>query len=241
MRIEWTDSMSVGNQVLDFQHRHLLYLVNSLILSLGQGNMREAEYAILEFLQLSELHVLEEQGMSPYLRQPFHTRHCDAHARIAQQLFDICPMAADGRMDAEALQLILDRTLVDNLIDLFGFDPDFRFRLLGPERRAVPRLTLTGFVADLGGVLAEVIDAFPTGLALRTGMPVTDRFVSLRLIPKIRDSVLVQDRFTVFGKPIRINSTTLLIELAKDSQTQVKEMFFRLYQKENSLKMAMGM
>ncbi len=129
MRLEWQDSMSVGNPILDFQHRHLLYLINGLSLALKDGNLEAAQFSIIEFLELSDLHSIEELKSISIKDPPLNTQHREAHDRMAKRMEQIRRLVCDS-INPENIQIDHDQFLIDDLIGLFGFDPEFRFRLM---------------------------------------------------------------------------------------------------------------
>jgi hemerythrin len=228
MRLEWHDSMSIGHSVLDFQHRHLIYLLNGLSAALSEKNLEAAQYSILEFLELAEQHDSEEFVHYPKLDQRLPLDHFDAHVSATKLIKEIRELICN-HANPEEIEIRCDQSLVEILIKMFQYDPEFRFRLLEPERRSTPRFATSGFLADISGNMVDVIDAYPGGLTLRTTLDVPEAFRSFGLIPKINSSVLVQEKIVVFGKPKRINFNTLLIELSADSKLLTAALFHRLF------------
>lgn len=109
-RLEWRDTYSVGVPAIDYEHRHLIELLNSIIDTLEAGGETEP---ILDFLGevnagISAHFALEEQIM----REQHYDQYADHktdHERLLDDIREIMDAFSDGsyadRREALALRL----------------------------------------------------------------------------------------------------------------------------------------
>jgi len=88
--VKWDSSLAIGIEVIDNQHKrifeHLLALENSVA--------KRDPWHILRFLlsQLAEymkFHLAVEEAMLEIVRYPQRADHCQAHARIMEQIAEL--------------------------------------------------------------------------------------------------------------------------------------------------------
>jgi len=230
MRLEWRDSMSVGNAVLDFQHRHLLYLLDGFRMSLEDNNLEAAQLSILEFKELSEMHIQEEQKYIPENDLYSKAKHADAHTNASRLIEELRRQVCD-QMEVSGVLSKLNSTLTTIVIDLFSFDRDIRRSISEPERRKSPRLTGGGFVADIAGNIADVIDISPESITLRTDAKVPEELMAIGLVPRIRATLLESEQVVIFGKANRLDENTLSLKLSSDSKQLVAALVHKLFMK----------
>ena len=230
MRLEWRDSMSVGNAVLDFQHRHLLYLLDGFRMALEDGNLEAAQLSILEFKELSELHIQEEQKYIPENDLYFKAKHAEAHQNAARLIEDLRAQVCD-QMELSGVLNKLNSVLTDIVIDLFSFDRDIRRSIMEQERRKAPRLTGGGFMADIAGQMTDVIDVSTDSITLRTDTKVPEELMAIGVVPRIRATLLESEQVVIFGKAIRLDENTLILKLSTDSRQLLAALIHRLFLK----------
>jgi hemerythrin len=88
--VKWNSSLAIGIEAIDNQHKqifeHLLALENSVA--------KRDPWHILRFLlsQLAEymkFHLAVEEAMLEIVRYPQHADHCQAHAKIMDQIAEL--------------------------------------------------------------------------------------------------------------------------------------------------------
>ncbi len=97
--IRWTEAMSVGNPVLDRDHRALIGLVNQLSLPANREDHTVLEFVLDELLDYTVAHFSREEE---YLRQilfPGYDRHKAIHRKLTEELVAIRSNFRAGKRD----------------------------------------------------------------------------------------------------------------------------------------------
>lgn len=85
MTLTWTEQLSVGNAVIDSEHRNLIGMINSVEHALRTGN----EHALLHAFQLladcTRLHFTSEERIAQAAGLPFD-HHKQAHRHLQKEL-----------------------------------------------------------------------------------------------------------------------------------------------------------
>ena len=230
MRIEWRDSMSVGDFVLDFQHRHLLYLLNGFRMALEEGNLEAAQFSILEYQDLSDMHMVAEVAFISENDLYYKSKHAAAHATAARHIETMRTMVCEQADPAEILRKF-NECLFDVIIDLFSFDRNVKQNLMETERRKIPRLSAGGFVAEIGGNLLDVIDITPEGITLKSESEITEQYMSFALMPRVRTTVLSSEQIVISGTAAPLTETSVSIHLTPESKHLLSALTRRLFPK----------
>ena len=90
MTIYWTPQMSVGNQVLDGDHRYLFALVNIVELCLNNpGARRHLRTAVEHLIEYAREHFAREEKLQIRVRYAKYGEHRAEHQEIMEQLESI--------------------------------------------------------------------------------------------------------------------------------------------------------
>lgn len=131
MRLEWTDSWSVGVPRLDEEHRQLIDLINELR-SLHEDGIEGRERQVRIHSVMSELswyaesHFRFEEGLMANAEYPDLVAHRASHLLFRVQLSKLATEVKDGSAD---------------LLDLYGFLAGWiRFHVLESDLQYAPFL-----------------------------------------------------------------------------------------------------
>ena len=123
MSIAWRDAMSVGDPVIDEDHRHLVDLINNFETAVsGAINHKRIARVLLGLVEYTGEHFAREEDLQLKVRYPFHDSHRRAHRDVLKKLSDIVAVytkTPDGperdRMVTD-LGTFLKEWLVDHII-----------------------------------------------------------------------------------------------------------------------------
>ncbi len=123
MSIAWRDAMSVGDPVIDEDHRHLVDLINNFETAVsGVINHKRIARVLLGLVEYTGEHFAREEDLQLKVRYPFHDSHRRSHRDVLKKLSDIVAVytkTPDGperdRMVTD-LGTFLKEWLVDHII-----------------------------------------------------------------------------------------------------------------------------
>ena len=88
--VEWNDSYSVQNAVMDKQHQKLFDLLNNLHEAMGQGKGKEALPVVLASLvQYTKTHFADEEALLQKHNYPDLVTQKKEHAALIAQIADL--------------------------------------------------------------------------------------------------------------------------------------------------------
>ena len=219
MRLEWQDSMSVGNAVLDGQHRQLLRLLDGLRMAVEEGHIEAAHVAILEFQELTITHFAAEETFAPGADLYSSAQHVAAHRNAAAHIENLRQLIDDHKGGCDARKL--KRTIVDIVLALFSHDRDIRWRVAAPERRRFPRFPGTGLKADIDGRHGDIIDISVSGMRIGCELAKPGDSMAIGLTPKIRDNLLENERIEVICTVLRVAEDVSTVTFENDDYEKV--------------------
>lgn len=115
----WNDSYSVGNAVLDSDHRILINLTNQLYDAVDTGQSREVVGSVLNVLvEYVEHHFRREEAILAQAGFPSLDKHKLMHHGLEKQVYDIRDRWHAGErmaLDDEVLEL-LKKWLTDHIL-----------------------------------------------------------------------------------------------------------------------------
>jgi len=114
--ITWRDEFSVGDAEVDYEHRELIELINSLHESAQSGAGRTAVIEALGeiYAQIASHFALEEKMMR-VTRYPAYPEHKEDHETLLDDLRDIMDeVEDDGEYDEARLSTDLERWFSDH-------------------------------------------------------------------------------------------------------------------------------
>lgn len=100
--LEWTDSLAVGEPVIDYTHREFVDLVNALARADGAGALR----AVDAFLEHSEAHFGQESRWMRELGYSAAQCHDDEHATVLEVAREVRRRVAAGEGGPELVHFL---------------------------------------------------------------------------------------------------------------------------------------
>ena len=123
MSIAWRDAMSVGDPVIDEDHRHLVDLINNFETAVsGVINHKRIARVLLGLVEYTGEHFAREEDLQLKVRYPFHDSHRRSHRDVLKKLSDIVavytktPDGPDRDRMVTDLGTFLKEWLVDHII-----------------------------------------------------------------------------------------------------------------------------
>lgn len=86
----WNNSLAIGIEAIDKQHKkifeHLLALENSVA---KRDPWNIVRFLLSQLAEYMEFHLAVEEAMLEIIRYPRQTDHCQAHAKIMEQIAEL--------------------------------------------------------------------------------------------------------------------------------------------------------
>ena len=90
MAIIWRDKMSVGNSIIDDQHRYLICLMNTIEIALRNDDDRDIlQTAVEQLFEYTEYHFAQEEQIQLKIKYPKAVEHKEEHQKILVDLLAI--------------------------------------------------------------------------------------------------------------------------------------------------------
>ena len=90
MGIQWRDSLSIGIEAIDNQHKELLVRFDRLLTSCEDGRGTEELKKLLSFLEeYVHTHFKDEEALQRLHRFPGYQEHCAQHAYFIAQIKEL--------------------------------------------------------------------------------------------------------------------------------------------------------
>lgn len=90
MSIAWRDAMSVGEEMVDSDHKHLLDLINAFEIAIaGKIDHKKVARVLLGLVEYTGEHFAREEELQLAIRYPYHESHRRAHRDVLRKLSDI--------------------------------------------------------------------------------------------------------------------------------------------------------
>ena len=90
MTVIWREQMSVGNTMIDDEHRYLLCLINTLELAIRTDDPEEIISTTLEQLvDYTRVHFTNEEEIQRKINYPDLQEHRQEHKKIMQDLYEV--------------------------------------------------------------------------------------------------------------------------------------------------------
>ncbi len=118
MPILWRNEMSVGNDLIDQDHRYLLCLFNSIEIILSDEEQSDLlPFYFNQLLEYSQFHFDREEKIQLKSDYPGYFEHKQKHQQIAQRLHEINMELQGGKTEFEEDLLgLVKEWIVDHLI-----------------------------------------------------------------------------------------------------------------------------
>jgi hemerythrin len=146
MSITWREAMSVGEAVIDDDHRHLVDLINNFEIAVsGVINHKRIARVLLGLVEYTGEHFAREEDLQLKIRYPFHESHRRSHRDVLKKLsefVEVYTATPDGpkrdRMVVD-LGVFLKEWLVDHIIQsdlrMKPYVQAWRDQQLGADKR----------------------------------------------------------------------------------------------------------
>jgi hemerythrin len=119
MTILWRDQMSVGNDLIDQDHRYLICLINSIELALRHEDTFDALLTLLDQLaSYTKFHFEREERIQKKCQYPLHESHRHAHEEIIKKLLSLRADIRKSASDGTAIQNLKEGQALQNIIAL---------------------------------------------------------------------------------------------------------------------------
>ena len=113
MSIAWTESLALGDPVIDSDHRRMIVLIAALESAAGGGIcLTETGRALAELSALCHEHFAREEDLQRRVGFPGHEDHALAHAMFLKRLDAVLAHFTDGD---DEIRAGIARTLGDSL------------------------------------------------------------------------------------------------------------------------------
>lgn len=123
MSIAWREAMSVGDPIIDEDHRHLVDLINNFETAVsGTINHKRIARVLLGLVEYTGEHFAREEEIQLKVRYPYHDSHRRSHRDVLKKLSEIVVVyttTSDGpKRDQMVIGLgdFLKEWLVDHII-----------------------------------------------------------------------------------------------------------------------------
>jgi|GEM_PF-5076528 len=227
MRFQWNESMSVGDELLDRQHRQLLRLLSGLRMAMEEGCCEAAEVAVMEFQELAATYFANLESYIPANDLYSKVKHRQDHQAAADRIEALRKLICDKKQMPRARKSF-ESMLVDIVVELFRHDAYISQRIREPDRRRATRISGAGLVAEIDGQPVDVVDISVDGIKLLSEVDLPDDVVEIGLVPRIRGKVLDDERVMVSGRVVRTGGGERIIRFDPDSYERSREMVLRV-------------
>ncbi|WP_170826921.1 bacteriohemerythrin [Magnetovibrio blakemorei] len=84
MTIEWNDKLSVGNEAIDEDHKHLVKLINAYEKAVSENNLKVLGLAFTALEKYAHEHFEREEKIQQAVHYPHRNSHREAHKALLQ-------------------------------------------------------------------------------------------------------------------------------------------------------------
>lgn len=117
MSIHWNDKLSVGNDLIDADHKRLIELINKYEEAVSKKNINILDHAFQGLEDYTNEHFEREEGIMEAVHYPGRRIHADAHRDLIQQVQDKhAQIRQHKNIDIKELSEFLRSWLVDHVL-----------------------------------------------------------------------------------------------------------------------------
>lgn len=118
MGLEWREQLSVGNDLIDSDHKYLIEIINQADAGLKSKNLSVVTQALVNLIKYSKMHFEKEEKIARAVNYPhvlvLHDSHEDLLGKLDQIKLDIGEEWTDST--AESFGIFLRNWLIDHVI-----------------------------------------------------------------------------------------------------------------------------
>lgn len=113
--IKWTESLSVGNETIDSQHKELIQKINDVLEACNRQQGKEKVVEVMQFLKdYTVKHFKDEENLMKKYQYPMYEEHKKIHEDLVKKVEDL-----DERIKREGVSLSVVMTVNKTLVDWF--------------------------------------------------------------------------------------------------------------------------
>ena len=117
MTIEWNDKLSVGNETIDDDHKHLIKLINAYERAVSQNNIKILGLAFGSLEDYAVAHFEREEKIMDAVHFPKRRPHREVHKQLLETVKKKHEAIEQGEsIDIDELSAFLRSWLVDHVI-----------------------------------------------------------------------------------------------------------------------------
>ncbi len=118
MTVEWRGEMSVGNEVIDDDHKHLIDLINEYESAIARKNPVILEDAVNGLLDYAKSHFEREENLMTAVHYPQRNLHRDHHRDLLRRVQDFHKgLCEDHQIDIEDASRFLHDWFVQHVLN----------------------------------------------------------------------------------------------------------------------------
>jgi hemerythrin len=110
--IEWDDSLLIGNELIDLQHKRLIKLIGAI----PEGKSPGDELALDEAIVYAETHFADEEELLEQIGYPELSDHMSMHEKMTARLESYKQDYDDGKTDLYAFKLFMYNWIKDHIM-----------------------------------------------------------------------------------------------------------------------------
>ena len=118
--MDWTEDLSVGNSVIDSQHRELFARITRLVDAIRHARCKDEIDDTIRFLEeYASTHFSAEETLMKQYRYPEHEAHRTQHAIFMASLSDLKKLASEPRITGSSYELSVttNQVVVDWIVN----------------------------------------------------------------------------------------------------------------------------
>lgn len=111
MPVLWQDAMSVGNKIIDDEHKYLICLINSVELALKLDDNEKVMKMLIEQLEeYTHSHFVQEEKIQFKIKYPAYVEHKQEHQKILRQIAELKTKVFERLEQRSAVEVAPDPT-----------------------------------------------------------------------------------------------------------------------------------
>ncbi len=110
--IEWDDSLLIGNDLIDLQHKRLIGLIGAIPEESSPGD----ELALDEAIVYAETHFADEEELLEQVEYPAASEHAKMHEKMTAILESYKRDYDDGKTDLSAFKQFMYRWIKEHIM-----------------------------------------------------------------------------------------------------------------------------
>lgn len=101
MTIEWNDSLLIGDNVIDTQHKKLFDIINTFLLAEKKADLHHCAMDMYDYIKY---HFHHEEKLMREIRYPDYVRHLALHNNLIFALNKVSLAISDNTLDKDKIE-----------------------------------------------------------------------------------------------------------------------------------------